>query len=264
MEPKAVDNQINSLSIIETMEINSVSRVITKINQFQELIHSQLKPSVDYGIIPGTKKPTLLKPGAEKILMLFGVTSEYEIIEKIQDYDKGFFAFSVRCILSKNGQIVTEGLGHCNSMEKKYVSGNVDSYTIANTCLKMAKKRSQVDATLTIASLSEVFTQDVEDMDIGGGNREPAKDYSSNEASNVKMTFGKYRDKTLGQILATDKKYIEWLADKAEKEDLKNAAKALLENGTSSNNGRIDTPIDHHQEEHVSGPDNTEDVKLPF
>ena len=31
----------------------------------------------------------------------------------------------------------------------------------------MAKKRALVDATLLVASLSDVFTQDIEDMDFG-------------------------------------------------------------------------------------------------
>ena len=35
---------------------------------------------------------------------------------------------------------------------------------LANTVLKMAKKRAQVDAVLTVASLSEIFTQDMEDF----------------------------------------------------------------------------------------------------
>jgi hypothetical protein len=46
----------------------------------------------------------------------------------------------------------------------KYRLDNDDPYTLANTVLKMAKKRAQVDATLTVASLSEIFTQDIEDL----------------------------------------------------------------------------------------------------
>ncbi|GAB7387409.1 hypothetical protein BSNK01_12450 [Bacillaceae bacterium] len=158
--------QNNSLSIIENVNIAQVSSVMQKIAQFQSVVQKTLREGHDYGVIPGTKKPTLLKPGAEKILMLMGVTSEYELIERIQDYDKGFFAYTVRCILSRNGQVITEGLGHCNTREKKYANEKHDPYTLANTCLKMAKKRAQIDAVLTIASLSEVFTQDIEDMEI--------------------------------------------------------------------------------------------------
>lgn len=168
----------NALTIVENLEPANVTQVMQRIVHFQSIIQKTLKEGHDYGVIPGTgDKPTLLKPGAEKILMLMGVTSEYEIIERVQDYDKGFFAFTVKCVLSRGGQVVTEGLGHANTRERRYTRVKEgkepqDPYTLANTVLKMAKKRAQVDATLTIASLSEVFTQDLEDMefDSNGGN----------------------------------------------------------------------------------------------
>ena len=46
----------------------------------------------------------------------------------------------------------------------EYLVENDDPYTLVNTVLKMAKKRAQVDAALTVASLSEIFTQDLEDF----------------------------------------------------------------------------------------------------
>jgi len=148
------------------VQINQVQATMQKIAQFQSVVKNTLKEGHDYGIIPGTgSKPTLLKPGAEKIIMLMGITSEYELIERIQDYETGFFAFTVRCILYRQGQKITEGLGHANTREKRYTSGKQqDAFTLANTVLKMAKKRAQVDATLTVASLSEIFTQDIEDL----------------------------------------------------------------------------------------------------
>lgn len=160
-----------SLSVIENLNINQVQQVMGKIAQFQAVVQKTLRKEHDFGVIPGTgNKPTLLKPGAEKILMM-GVSSEYELIERVQDYERGFFAYTVRCILKRNGEIITQGLGHCNTREKRYQSERQDPFTLANTCLKMAKKRSQIDATLTIASLSELFTQDVEDMyPAGNGN----------------------------------------------------------------------------------------------
>ena len=163
----------NALKIVENLEPATVAQVMQRIVNFQGVIQKTLKEGHDYGVIPGTgSKPTLLKPGAEKILMLMGVTSEYQLIERVQDYEQGFFAFTVKCVLSKGDQVITEGLGHCNNREKKYRSERQDPYTLANTCLKMAKKRAQIDAVLTIASLSEVFTQDLEDMefDSNGGN----------------------------------------------------------------------------------------------
>jgi hypothetical protein len=158
--------EVNAISIIDAVNLQAIQQTMQKIASFQAIVQKTLKPNHDYGIIPGTgDKPTLLKPGAEKILMLFGLTSEFEEIERVQDYENGFFAFTIKCILSKNGQKVTEGVGHANTREKKYVKQ--DPYSIANTILKMAKKRALIDATLTVAALSEIFTQDLED-DIEG------------------------------------------------------------------------------------------------
>jgi len=160
-----------SISIIESINLTQVQATMAKINQFQTIVQKTLKQNHDFGVIPGTPKPTLLKPGAEKILMLMGLTSEYEIVEKVQDYEGGFFAFTVKCTLSKGDTKITEGIGHANTRERRYVSGrNQDPFTLANTVLKMAKKRSQVDAVLTVASLSDIFTQDLEDMDLEGAS----------------------------------------------------------------------------------------------
>lgn len=201
-------NQNQSLSLIDSVDINAVQTTLAKINQFQLVVQNTLKKDHDFGVIPGTNKPTLLKPGAEKIQMLFGVTSEYEVTERIQDYDKGFFAFTVCCKIYKNDMKITEGVGHCNTREKKYV--NQDPYTLANTCLKMAKKRAQIDATLTIASLSEVFTQDMEDLQ-GYLQAEQIETMTPEDAGAMKLRFGKFKGKTLGDIYRTDKSYLDWL-----------------------------------------------------
>ncbi|KYD12411.1 exodeoxyribonuclease X C-terminal domain-containing protein [Saccharococcus caldoxylosilyticus] len=208
MSELVAKQQTNSLSIIESVDIGAVQSTLAKINQFQVVVQNTLKANHDYGVIPGTSKPTLLKPGAEKIQMLLGVTSEYEVIERVQDYEKGFFAFTVRCIVYKNGMKITEGVGHCNTKEKKYI--NQDPYTLANTCLKMAKKRAQIDATLTLASLSEIFTQDIEDMQ-EFVQTEQVETMTAQDAAQIKLSFGKYKGKTLKEIYKTQPDYLEWL-----------------------------------------------------
>ena len=57
-----------SLAIIDTVEIQQVQATMNKISQFQQVIQKTLHQGHDFGIIPGTDKPTLLKPGAEKNL----------------------------------------------------------------------------------------------------------------------------------------------------------------------------------------------------
>jgi len=150
-------------SIIEEVDLNHVKNTMQKISQFQSIVQSTLKEKKDYGIIPGTDKPTLLKPGAEKILMMMGLRSEFEIVDSTRDWEKGFFQYQVKCKLHKGDMLITEGFGACNTKEKKYAKS--DPYTLDNTVLKMAKKRALIDATLLVASLSDIFTQDVEDLE---------------------------------------------------------------------------------------------------
>jgi hypothetical protein len=143
----------------------------------------------DYGIIPGTDKPTLLKPGAEKILMMMGLQSEFEIVDSTRDFEKGFFQYQVRCKLLKGDMVITEGLGACNTRERKYLK--MDPYTMDNTVLKMAKKRALVDAALLVASLSDVFTQDLEDMDLSGEKVTGRKRYATDQDGTISRAQAK-------------------------------------------------------------------------
>jgi hypothetical protein len=187
-------NEVSSLSIIENTDMNSFKSTMSKIGQFQQLVRQNLQDGKDFGTIPGTSKPTLYKPGAEKILMLMGLQSTYEILDSTRDFKDGFFQYQVRCTLKKNGMIITQGLGACNSKEKKYQSQS--AFNIDNTILKMAKKRSQVDASLTVASLSEIFTQDLEDTGVIENEITPLKKHleegkpkNPNEASQAQLNL---------------------------------------------------------------------------
>jgi hypothetical protein len=99
-----------------------VKNKLAQVKAFQGLIQSTLIEGHDYGTIPGTNKPTLLKPGAEKITKLVGCADTYEEIHVIRDWDRPLFAYEIKCQLISlaTGQVVAEGLGECNSYEAKY------------------------------------------------------------------------------------------------------------------------------------------------
>jgi hypothetical protein len=151
-----------SIAIIDNVQIQQVQATMAKIRQFQQVIRQSFVEGHDYGVIPNTDKPTLLKPGAEKILMLLGLRSEFDIVDSTRDFEKGFFEYQIRCRLLHGDIIITEGLGTANTRETKY--RKLDPFTLDNTVLKMAKKRALVDAALLVGSLSDIFTQDIEDM----------------------------------------------------------------------------------------------------
>lgn len=143
----------------------------------QEFVKDMMVQGVDYGVIPGCPKPCLLKPGAEKLCDIFGFSRRIEVINRQEDWIQGLFAYEVKATLinKRTGFIEAEGVGNCNSQEKKYKAQ--DSFSVANTILKMAKKRALVDAVLSATRSSGLFTQDIEDsaelVDITVSPQEP-------------------------------------------------------------------------------------------
>jgi len=80
-----------------------------------------LRSDVDYGIIPGTTKPTLLKPGAEKICALFDLSVKFNAISRTERWEEPMlFAYEYECVLTfTNGRAVAAS-GACNSHEDKW------------------------------------------------------------------------------------------------------------------------------------------------
>jgi hypothetical protein len=95
-----------------------------RLAQFQEFVKGYLVENEDYGTIPGTAKPTLLKPGADKLCELYGLADTYEILDKVEDWKMlpPLFDYTIRCTLysKRNMGLVSTGLGSCNSYESKY------------------------------------------------------------------------------------------------------------------------------------------------
>jgi hypothetical protein len=170
-----VDCPVGAVDVLNYQGIAPVFAVtlVDAAERYQMLmdyVTGQMVPGIDYGIMPGVTKPTLLKPGAEKLCDVFGFSKRFEISNRLEDWEEGIFAYEVKAILiNKANQLVeAEGLGSCNCRERKYLKQN--AYNIANTLLKMAKKRALVDAVLTATRSSGIFTQDMEDMAaLGGG-----------------------------------------------------------------------------------------------
>lgn len=185
-------------SYIEDIDIAQVKSTMDKIKQFQHVVMSTLEEGQDYGRIAGINKPILFKSGAEKLMMLMGLRTEFDIIDSTRDFQNGFFQYQVKCRVLRGDTVITEGLGSCNTKEARYARRwmserglpegldknmlpkreregkygkyteylipNEDPYTLDNTVLKMAKKRALIDAALHVGSLSSIVTQDLEDF----------------------------------------------------------------------------------------------------
>lgn len=172
----------------------------TFLKNYDAFVERMLKKGTDFDEIPGTEKPTLLKPGAEKLEKLFFLRHKKECVLKEVKQDGSFIRYTYRTtVYNKAGQVVATCEGTCNSHEKKYrfstkfdnectdeekksgekqertskrngkkytvyVIEKKDYYDMENTIMKMAQKRSYVGAILEATNSSGRFTQDMEDM----------------------------------------------------------------------------------------------------
>ena len=117
-----------------------------------------LNEGTDYGVIPGTgSKPTMLKPGAEKLLAFFGLGHRMELVEVERDENK-FVGVTYRCVVTKGDVIVATCDAYAGRDEAKWKTAP------RNTVIKMAEKRALVGAALQATGTSALFTQDMEDV----------------------------------------------------------------------------------------------------
>lgn len=146
-------------------------------------VKTQLVKDVDYGIIPGTPKNCLYKPGAEKLNKVFGLGARFIQTDKEVDRRDNYASYTYKCEVYhlKTGKVIAECEGICNSHEKKYkeraiyewqnkkkIKVGVEPTPIAdiqNTLMKMAQKRAMVGATILATGASDFFTQDIEDQE---------------------------------------------------------------------------------------------------
>lgn len=191
------------------------SELVARLGVIREAMQTAMVVGVDYGRVPGTEKPTLFKPGAEKLGVLFQFDLQYEN-EKIWGPGEHLTVISHGTVFhAPSGTRQGYGEGVCTTREHNYafrkqerlcpacampaiiagkpeygggwvcwnkrggcgskfderdvrITGqevgeveNPDLPDLWNTVVKMAKKRAQVDAILSVTGASALFTQDV-------------------------------------------------------------------------------------------------------
>lgn len=182
--------------------IMSADQMRERINAVQKVMQAVMKEETHYGKIPGTQKPTLYKAGSEVLLTTFHMGTRIEVND-LSKGDEIRYQVKVVGFHQPTGADVGEGVGECSTSEEKYKwrtaiceeefeafpesrkrikfqkSWNYNARRhdiiqiqqvrtepadLANTVLKMAKKRAQIDFTLTALGASDIFTQDIEDL----------------------------------------------------------------------------------------------------
>jgi hypothetical protein len=107
----------------------SVVELVGQADLIKEAMRAVMTNGEHYGVIPGTKKPTLLKPGAEKLCLLFRLDPEYppEQVKEVWHPD-GHYTVTAICTLYHilSGNRIASGLGLCSTREEKYAYRNAE------------------------------------------------------------------------------------------------------------------------------------------
>lgn len=196
---------MNEVAITEQRESSpiSVQETLQTMRVVQQVMKSVMKEGTHYGVIPGCKQPSLYKSGSEALLSTFHISAEPIVEEHITRDDRGRvieIRYRVKCIgkHTPTDRVVGYGIGECSTGEDKYAwrravcieefeatdetlrrikwgkwqnkvqkteQVRVSAADMSNTVLKMAKKRAQIDLTLTALGCSDIFAQDLEDLD---------------------------------------------------------------------------------------------------
>ena len=106
--------------------IVDMKRVKQTVDAVIEFMKSVMVKDIDYGVIPGTNKPSLLKPGAEKLARFFGLRTRSTIMNVVssEDPEAPYYTVTVKTeILKGNSDVViSDGLGTASTLEDRYAT----------------------------------------------------------------------------------------------------------------------------------------------
>ena len=194
--------RVEPKSAVALMTSVDTKSVVARVQAIQHVMAAVMKDGVHYGNIPGTDKPSLYKQGSEVLLSAFQISVE-PLVEEITDGDHVSYTVRCIGRHIPTGNIIGTGVGAASTAEEKYawraavcaeeyaatpedrrrVKWNKGKWVdgapgpgwkveqvrtnprdLANTVLKMAKKRAQIDMSLTALAASDLFSQDLEDL----------------------------------------------------------------------------------------------------
>jgi hypothetical protein len=101
--------------------LNALRTGVDRIGRIQKAL---MTVDVHYGVIPGTRKPTLLKPGAEVLCLAYSLAADFTPERRIGDGSTApALSYVTRCDLhlgNLDGPTVAVGYGAANSWEARY------------------------------------------------------------------------------------------------------------------------------------------------
>lgn len=130
-EPRTGDNMTDNTNTSIQHFVKPEASLADAQQRYQamkDFVKNILVEGVDFGVIPGAgNKPTLLKPGAEKLASFFGLSPSFELINFKEDWAGTtlgdgipFFYYFYKCTLRKGDYFLGDADGSANSLEVKH------------------------------------------------------------------------------------------------------------------------------------------------
>lgn len=118
-EARALPAVRSSEAIVARDEI-SVEELLGQRDKIVQAMERAMRPGIHYGLIPGVQKPSLFKPGAELLNVLFRLAPSYH--SERMWHDDGHLTVVSRCVLTHIPTTLTigEGEGLCSTRESRY------------------------------------------------------------------------------------------------------------------------------------------------
>ncbi len=154
----------------------SVDNLLSKRAYFISQVLPKLKDNQDYYVIKGRK--SLAKGGAEKLASIYNFIAEFRQDVETTDMLKsvpGLVAF-VCNLVGKGGQLAGQGRGSSTLAKNQ---GD------ANKTIKIAQKSAFIDAVIRSTGLSDLFTQDIEDMSMSNTEPEIYEPFAKEEPEEI-------------------------------------------------------------------------------
>lgn len=199
-----------------------IKRVIQHLELVKEAVTKVMREGIDndFAVIPGTKKRALLKPGAEKLMRLFGLGVRFKKTENTFDLIENFamYSYEAEIFHLRTGAVIASCEGTANSQEQKYkekaqysngVKVGVVPIPVAdivNTLKKMAQKRAMVGAVIIAVGASDYFSQDEDEIQEQKPVYKKPETVNADrfggqsQASGYQMPIGPRKGKTLSEI----------------------------------------------------------------
>lgn len=177
--PREESQDLGALTEVEFER--GIERLQSRKVRAQRIFENVLVKDVHFGVIPGTKKPSLLKPGADELCMTFGLEMVYDparpdVVVETEEYTS---VTLYRAIIDRMNRVLDRTTASCTTKESRFKrQGGGWTYTDAradlNTCHAIAEKRAKIRLAVGALGLAPFLgTREEMDKAMAAAQRKP-------------------------------------------------------------------------------------------